>query len=77
MICRHKELDKKLLEAITQGTELKKWPLPGIPTLDSTWARLPALLAALDLPPLAMETQQVTRHSVQCIAMYTFLMIFL
>ena len=53
----------KLKEAIAQGTGLKKWPLPGVPTLDSTWARLPALLAALDLPPLAMEKQQVASQA--------------
>ena len=59
LICRHKEQDEKLEKAIVDKMALKRWPLPGIPTLDSPWARMPTLLAALGLSPLDMQAAQV------------------
>jgi hypothetical protein len=58
------EQDEKLMKAIANRTELKRWPLPGIPSMDTTWARLPTLLAALGQPPLSDQVKRSVRPGV-------------
>ena len=57
------EQDEKLKNAIANKTDLKRWPLPGIPSKDTTWARLPTLLAALGQPPLLDQVKRTCLKS--------------
>ena len=68
-LCYHKELDGNLQKHLEDRIPFQKLPKFGIPTLQSTWVRLPRLLDLLGLPEMEYgqeeKQEEEMKHSGQ------------